>query len=90
MEDDRLLRLEEVAQRLAYSYNRTRELIIGKGIIPYTRIGARGIRVRKSDLDAFIANMGYDKPVKEEAERKLVDKRELFKGRQSYYKEETS
>ena len=90
MEDDRLLRLEEVAQRIAYYYNRTRELIIGNGIIQYTRIGTRGIRVRKSDLDAYIASMGHDKPEKEGAERKLVDKRELFKGRHSYYKEETS
>ena len=90
MEDDRLLMLEEVAQRLAYSYNQTRELIMGKGIIPYTRIGARGIRVKKSDLDTYIANMGHDKPEKERIGQKPVNSREPFEGRKSYYKEETS
>ena len=89
MEDERLLRLEEVAHRLAYSYPQMRKLIIGQGIIPYIKVGARGIRVKKSDLDAYIASMGHDKPIKEEAERKPVDKREPFMGRKSLYKEDT-
>lgn len=92
MEEDRLLRIEEVAHRLGYSSSRIRRLITGKGVIPYTRIGSRDIRVRKSDLDAYIATLGHrEEPKKEEAKEKPKEKpaevREPFEGRQSLYKE---
>jgi len=49
------LRLEEVAMRLRISYTQARMLVLYDEAIPHFRIGARGIRIREADLEAYIA-----------------------------------
>jgi excisionase family DNA binding protein len=54
---DRLLRIPEVCERLNHGRTRTYELI-RSGQLPSVVVGPRARRVRESDLDAFIHNLG--------------------------------
>jgi excisionase family DNA binding protein len=54
---DRLLRIPEVCERLNHGRTRTYELI-RSGRLPSVVVGPRARRVRESDLDAFIRNLG--------------------------------
>ena len=77
MADIRLLRMEEVAQRLGISYTAVRALILYDNAIPYLKVGSRGIRVREEDFEAYIKSLEHkDKTASEEA-----PSREAYKGR---------
>lgn len=49
----RLLLVEEVAERLAFSVRSVRALIAG-GRLPIVRVGARAVRVDEADLARYI------------------------------------
>jgi excisionase family DNA binding protein len=61
MPDIRLLRLEEVAHRLGISYTQARMLILYEEEIPHFKVGARGIRVKEEDFEAYIAKQEQKK-----------------------------
>ena len=83
MTDGRLLRFEEVAQRLSISYNRARVLILYDKLIPYVTVGARGIRVREEELEKYIASLSKkeESGSKGNVSKGSQDTRELYRGR---------
>lgn len=52
---DRLLTLQEVADRLQVTVEYVRRHLLFNYRLPYVALGARTRRVRESDLDVFIA-----------------------------------
>jgi len=53
--EDRLLTLQEVAERLQVTVEYVRRHLLFKYRLPYVALGARTRRVREGDLDVFIA-----------------------------------
>ena len=71
MAEDSFIRLEEVAVRLNISYTQARMLVLYEKKIPYITVGARGKRVKESDLRTYIAKL----------EGKSEDTKQPYKGR---------
>lgn len=86
MPDGILLTLEDVAHKLRISYNQTRKLVLFQKAIPYVKVGARGIRVRETDLENYIAKL--EKVGEEKATESQGDIREPYVGRQILSKKE--
>lgn len=84
MPDGRLLKLEEVAYKLGVSYMKARQLVLYDEAIPHQKVGARGIRVREADLEAYMTKMQGREEAQSGSKRDTGDKdrREPYTGRQ--------
>ena len=88
-----MLRLEEVAARLAISYTQARMLVLYDEKIPYFKVGSRGIRVKAEDLEKYITSTEQKKEeatsgTKDIPTGGLKDTREPYLGHQILSKEE--
>lgn len=83
MSNSKLLRLEEVAHRLGISYTQARMLVLYDEKIPCFKVGARGVRVKEEDLEAYIAKQQIKEGKEGGSERDAGDKntREPYEGR---------
>lgn len=57
MKNNRLLKLDEVAKRLGISPLEARILVIKKGAMHYTKVGKLSLRVKESDLEAYMSGL---------------------------------
>jgi len=81
----KLLRLEEVAYRLGISYTAVRELVLHSNAMKHFKVGSRGVRIRETDLENYIAKLEQGK---EKAAESQEDTREVYEGRGILSKEE--
>jgi excisionase family DNA binding protein len=68
---DRLLTLREVAAYLRYSVRSVRRLI-AVGRLPVVRLG-RAIRVRRCDLEAFVASCRQERTIEDKGSAGICD-----------------
>lgn len=85
MSNGKYLKIEEVAVRLNISYMQARKLMLYDEVIPYFKVGSRGIRVNEEDLEAYIDKLQKkeEKPSGSEGDkgREHHEPREAYRGR---------
>lgn len=83
--NDKLMRLEEVAAYLGISYTAARVLILYDNVMPHVTVGARGKRVKESELKAYLKRLEEGKKHGDDTGNSgstgHIDTRRPFKGR---------